>query len=57
MKHVLVVEDDQDIVDLLTIHLKDMNLEVEVAYDGPRVRKRHSKTPMILLFWTSCSRT
>ncbi len=34
MKRVLVIEDDHDIVDLLTIHLKDMNCEVEVAYDG-----------------------
>ncbi len=34
MKRVLVIEDDHDIVDLLTIHLKDMNCEVDVAYDG-----------------------
>ncbi|HYW94127.1 MAG TPA: response regulator transcription factor [Bacteroidales bacterium] len=34
MKHVLVIEDDHDIVDLLNIHLKDMNCSVDVAYDG-----------------------
>ncbi len=40
MKRVLVIEDDHDIVDLLTIHLKDMNCEVEVAYDGAEGQKR-----------------
>jgi DNA-binding response OmpR family regulator len=40
MKHVLVVEDDRDIVDLLTIHLKDMDLEVDVAYDGLEGEKK-----------------
>ncbi len=34
MKRVLVIEDDHDIVDLLTIHLKDMKCDVDVAYDG-----------------------
>ena len=34
MKKVLVVEDDRDIVDLLKIHLDDMDCQVEVAYDG-----------------------
>jgi two-component system alkaline phosphatase synthesis response regulator PhoP len=34
MKRVLVIEDDHDIVDLLSIHLRDLNCEVEVAYDG-----------------------
>ncbi|MCB0804447.1 MAG: response regulator transcription factor [Bacteroidales bacterium] len=34
MKKVLVVEDDKDIVDLLKIHLQDLNCEVDVAYDG-----------------------
>ena len=34
MKRVLVIEDDRDIVDLLRIHLKDLNCDVEVAYDG-----------------------
>jgi DNA-binding response OmpR family regulator len=34
MKNVLVIEDDRDIVDLLTIHLHDLDCNVEVAYDG-----------------------
>lgn len=34
MKKVLVVEDDHDIVDLLEIHLKDLNCELDKAYDG-----------------------
>jgi two-component system, OmpR family, alkaline phosphatase synthesis response regulator PhoP len=34
MKKVLVVEDDHDIVDLLEIHLKDLDCELDKAYDG-----------------------
>ena len=34
MKKVLVVEDDRDIVDLLKIHLDDLDCQVEAAYDG-----------------------
>lgn len=34
MKKVLVVEDDRDIVDLLSIHLKDMDCELDKAYEG-----------------------
>ena len=34
MKKVLIVEDDHDIVDLLRIHLKDLDSEADVAYDG-----------------------
>lgn len=34
MKKVLVVEDDRDIVDLLEIHLKDMNCKLTKAYEG-----------------------
>ncbi|QQS36626.1 MAG: response regulator transcription factor [Ignavibacteriales bacterium] len=34
MKKVLVVEDDRSIVDLLEIHLKDLNCEVESVFDG-----------------------
>ena len=34
MKKVLVVEDDHDIVDLLEIHLKDMDCELDKAYEG-----------------------
>ena len=34
MKKVLVVEDDKNIVELLTIHLKDLECEVDIAFDG-----------------------
>ena len=34
MKKVLVVEDDKNIVELLTIHLKDLKCEVDIAFDG-----------------------
>jgi len=34
MKKVLVVEDDRDIVDLLSIHLKDMDCDMDKAYEG-----------------------
>ncbi len=34
MKQVLVVEDDRDIVDLLKIHLDDLECQVDAAYDG-----------------------
>lgn len=34
MKKVLVVEDDREIVDLLEIHLNDLDCALEKAYDG-----------------------
>lgn len=34
MKKVLIVEDNHDIVDLLKIHLADLDCEVDVAYEG-----------------------
>lgn len=34
MKKVLIVEDDKDIVELLKIHLSDLNCEVDFTYDG-----------------------
>ncbi|MEM6262817.1 MAG: response regulator transcription factor [Bacteroidota bacterium] len=34
MKKVLVVEDDPNISDLLCLHLRDLECEVEVAFDG-----------------------
>ncbi len=34
MKNVLVVEDDKEIVNLLEIHLNDLDCHVEKAYDG-----------------------
>ncbi len=33
-KHILIVDDDQDIVNLLTIHLKSEGYSIDVAYDG-----------------------
>lgn len=34
MKQVLIVEDDPNIVDLLSIHLEDLDCQVEVAGNG-----------------------
>jgi two-component system, OmpR family, alkaline phosphatase synthesis response regulator PhoP len=34
MKRVLVIEDDKEIVDLLEIHLMDLDCKVSKAYDG-----------------------
>ena len=34
MRKVLIVEDDRDIVELLKIHLKDLQCECDVAYEG-----------------------
>ena len=34
MKKVLVIEDDRNIVDLLEIHLKDLNCDIVKSYDG-----------------------
>ena len=34
MKRVLVIEDDKNIIDLLEIHLLDLNCEITRAYDG-----------------------
>ncbi|PIB36348.1 DNA-binding response regulator [Reichenbachiella sp. 5M10] len=33
-KRVLIVEDDESIVELLTIHLRDLHAEVDQVYDG-----------------------
>jgi two-component system, OmpR family, alkaline phosphatase synthesis response regulator PhoP len=35
MKHVLIIEDDEDIVDLLAIHLNDLDCRMDKIYDGP----------------------
>lgn len=40
MKRVLLVEDDRDIVNLLKIHLHDLDFEVEVAFDGLEGEKK-----------------
>lgn len=34
VKQILIVEDNPDIVDLIQLHLEDMNYEVDVALDG-----------------------
>lgn len=34
MNKVLIIEDDRDISDLISLHLKDMDFEVDAAYDG-----------------------
>jgi len=34
MSRVLIIEDDREISDLISIHLKDMDLEVSQSYDG-----------------------
>ena len=34
MKKVLIIEDDHDIVELLSIHLRDLECQLEKAYDG-----------------------
>jgi DNA-binding response OmpR family regulator len=36
MHKVLIIEDDSNIVELLTIHLKDLNCEVVSVSDGQR---------------------
>jgi DNA-binding response OmpR family regulator len=34
MKRVLIIEDDKDLTGLLSIHLKDLDCEVDIAHDG-----------------------
>ena len=34
MEKALIIEDDKDIADLLTIHLSDLEFEADVSYDG-----------------------
>ena len=40
MKKVLIIEDDKDIVELLSIHLHDMEYQVEACYNGPDGEKK-----------------
>lgn len=40
MNRVLIVEDNTDIVDLLKIHLTDLDCEVDVAFDGTAGEKK-----------------
>lgn len=35
MKQVLIIEDDKEIVDLLEIHLTDLDCKIDKAYQGP----------------------
>ncbi|WP_271711605.1 response regulator transcription factor [Marinigracilibium pacificum] len=50
MKKVLVIEDDPEIVNLLEIHLKDLDCEVIKAYDGNSgVEKAFSKDPDLII--------
>jgi len=34
MDKILIIEDDKDIANLMAIHLKDMDFETEIAFDG-----------------------
>ncbi len=49
MKRVLIVEDEQDIVDLLSIHLRDLNCQVEYALDGETGFSKASQGPYQLI--------
>jgi DNA-binding response OmpR family regulator len=49
MNHVLVIEDDKDITELLNIHLKDLGCKVTTAYDGAKGYAQTQKTPFNLI--------
>lgn len=49
MKKVLVIEDDKSIVDLLEIHLKDLNCEVTTVLDGAEGLKLALANPYDLI--------
>ncbi len=51
MKHVLVIEDDKDITELLTIHLKDLGCKVTAAHDGEKgyAQTQKNKFDLIVL--------
>jgi len=49
MKKVLVIEDDKNIVDLLEIHLKDLNCELSRAYDGEEGFQKAQSTDFDLI--------
>lgn len=49
MKRVLIIEDEQDIVDLLTIHLHDLNCKVEYALDGETGFLKAGQSPYQLI--------
>ena len=51
MKHVLVVEDDKDITELLNIHLKDLGCKVTTSHDGEKgyAQTQKNKFDLIVL--------
>lgn len=49
MKKILVVEDDKNIVELIDIHLRDMNCELVKAYDGIDGLTKAQKTKFDLI--------
>ncbi len=49
MKRVLVIEDDRNIVDLLEIHLKDLNFSLEKSYDGNEGLEKAMESPFDLI--------
>ena len=51
MSRVLIIEDDREISDLISIHLKDMDLEVSQSYDGKDglLRAMNEKFDLIIL--------
>lgn len=51
MKHVLVVEDDKDITELLNIHLKDLGCKITASYDGAKgyAQTQKNKFDLIVL--------
>ena len=51
MSRVLIIEDDREISDLISIHLKDMDLDVSQSYDGKDglLRAVNEKYDLIIL--------
>ncbi len=52
-KHILVVEDEQDLSDLVALHLRDLGCEVTVASDGATglAHARSGRYDLIVLDW------
>lgn len=51
MKHVLIVEDDKDITELLSIHLKDLHCKITPIHDGEKgyAQTQKNKYDLIVL--------
>ncbi len=49
MKNVLIVEDDENILELLEIHLKDMGCRVDISKDGTEVMQMVKVLPFDLI--------